>query len=169
MKSQAEPVRSSAGGPSPGFRPVRARRRGPVASSRGARARWGSGPRERGVGAGERRGGAGGRAAGGQRRRGRWKRPFEFPSMLPLLSSPLAYFFLHSLGAVLSRPERSHGFLGCWHLVVQRPSHRSGVNTLHLSLDASRDDSQHACERQPHRYDGLLRRAGILTDHLHQH
>ena len=35
--------------------------------------------RWRGVGAGGRLGGAGGRAAGGQRRRGRWKRPFEFP------------------------------------------------------------------------------------------
>ena len=36
-------------------------------------------------------------AAGGQRRRGRWKRPFEFPSMLPLLSSPFSHFFLPSL------------------------------------------------------------------------
>ena len=40
----------------------------------------------------------GGRQGGRGERRGRWKRPFEFPSsMLPLLSSLLAYvFFLHS-------------------------------------------------------------------------
>jgi hypothetical protein len=36
-------------------------------------------------------------AAGGQRRCGRWKRPCEFPSMLPLLSSPFSHFFLPSL------------------------------------------------------------------------
>ena len=28
--------------------------------------------------------------------RGRWKRPFEIPSMLPLLSSPLPYFFFRA-------------------------------------------------------------------------
>src|SRR4029453_4460687 len=62
-------------------------------------------------------GAAGGGCGGGRRRRGGAKRPCEFPSMLPLLSSPLAYFSsLYSLGAVSPRPERSRGFLGRWHL-----------------------------------------------------
>jgi hypothetical protein len=82
---------------------------------------------------------------------------------------PSCVFFLCSLSAVFSRPERFRGFLGCWHLVVQRPSPRAGVNTFHLSLAASRDDSQHAGERRPHRYDDLRRRSGMPTDYLRQH
>jgi len=93
----------------------------------------------------------------------------EFPSMLPLLSSPLASFSsLPSLGAVSPRPERPRGFLRGWHL-AQRPANRAGVNTLHPSLDASCDNSRQACGRRSHRYDGLLRRPGMPTGHLHQH
>jgi hypothetical protein len=36
---------------------------------------------------------AGGGGGGARGRRGGVKRPFEFPSMLPLLSSPREYFF----------------------------------------------------------------------------
>src|SRR2546426_6172873 len=46
------------------------------------------------------------------------------PSMLPLLSSPLASFSsLHSLGAVSPRPEQSRGFLGRWHLAPPTTCH----------------------------------------------
>jgi len=39
------------------------------------------------------------------------------PSMLPLLSSPLASFSsLPARGAVSPRPEQASGFLGRWHL-----------------------------------------------------
>src|SRR5262245_11764913 len=72
----------------------------PACSQSGARlaARRGGGTACGGAGAdgatwGERPSGgaarAGGRLGDGC---GQWKRPFEFPSMLPLLSSPLGYF-----------------------------------------------------------------------------
>ena len=93
----------------------------------------------------------------------------QIPSMLPLLSSPLAYFSsLPSRGAVSPRPERSRGFLRGWHL-AQRPANRAGVHPQHPSLDASCDHSRQACGRRSHRYDGLLRRPGMPTGHLHQH
>ena len=89
--------------------------------SSGALARRGAGSRWRGLLGGARRWAFRGHATGGAR--GLWKRPFEFPSMLPLLSSPLAYFSsLHSLGAVSPRPERSSGFLQRWDHRLQRPS-----------------------------------------------
>jgi hypothetical protein len=49
------------------------------------------------------RGGGGARPGRGQGRRGRWKRPCEFPSMLPLLSSPLGYVFSSILDALWHR------------------------------------------------------------------
>src|SRR5215471_2104881 len=67
------------------------------------------------------------RAHGGAAGGGCWdgtKRPFEFPSMLPLLSSPLEYFsLLHSLNAGSHSLDRSGGSAS-WH----GPLRRAGVS-----------------------------------------
>ena len=83
---------------------------------------------------------------GGVRPGWRAKRPFEFPSMLPLLSSPLGYFFLpfHSLGAVSHGPDRSGGFLWRWDLASPTTFSPCGLHTpvtrcsLRLSTRAGR-------------------------------
>jgi hypothetical protein len=68
--------------------------------------------------------------------RGGWKRPFEFPSMLPLLSSPLGCCFLlfHSLGAVFHGLARSGGFLWRWDLASPTTFYPCG--SKHPSPDA---------------------------------
>ena len=92
-----------------------------------------------------------------------------FPSMWPLLASPLAYVSSRpSLGAVSPRPEWARGFLRGWPL-AQRPANRAGVNTRPPSLDASCDNRRQACGRRSHRDDGVLRRPGMPTGHLHHH
>ena len=99
------------------------------------------------------------------------KTAFKLPSMLPLLSSPLAYFF--------SPPF--FGRCGTWPRLVwrlpvalgphrlQRPSLRAGLHTRHPMLSASFDESWKACRRRPHLSDGFFARPGSLTGRLHQH
>ena len=105
--------------------------------------------------------------------RGRRKRPCEFPSMLPLLSSPLAYFFLppfHAFEALCHLAPitlAASGGVGTSRL--QRPSLRAGTHPRHPMLSASVDDSRKACRRRPHLYDGFLARPGTITGRLHPH
>jgi hypothetical protein len=69
--------------------------------------------------------------------------PFEIPSMLPLLSSPLAYFFLPcilwALGAIA--PIGLAASYGVGTSRLQRPSLRAGSTTRHPILHASCDES----------------------------
>ena len=110
-------------------------------------------------------------AAAPPRRAGRRDKCCKLPSMLPLLSSPLEYFFspVHSLGAVSHGPDRSGGFLWRWDPRLQRPSLRAGSNTRHPMLSASFDESRKACGRRPHLSDGFFDRPGNSTGRLHQH
>jgi hypothetical protein len=117
-------------------------------------------------------------ARGTARWRRRWwgchrKRGFIFPSMLPLLSSPLAYFFLppfHSFEALCHlAPITLAASCGVGTSRLQRPSIRAGTHTRHPMLSASFDDSRKACRRRPHLYDGFFARPGKITGRLHQH
>jgi len=96
-----------------------------------------------------------------------------FPSMLPLLSSPLAYFFLppfHSFEALCHlAPITLAASCGVGTSRLQRPSIRAGTHTRHPMLSASFDDSRQACRRRPHLYDGFFARPGKITGRLHQH
>jgi hypothetical protein len=76
---------------------------------------------------------------------------------------------LYSWHAVAPRPDGSGGFLWRWDHRLQRPSIRAGSRARHPILFASFDDSRKAQRRQPHLYDGLLRRPGICSGRLHQH
>jgi hypothetical protein len=61
---------------------------------------------------------------------------FEFPSMLPLLSRPLAYFSSpHALGGVSHRPEQSGGFFGAQTSRLQCPSTRAGADTVNTGCN----------------------------------
>jgi len=139
---------------------------------------------QRGPAAGVRRGGpragqacarAGGRGAGTSGSSGRdgVKSGCIFPSMLPLLSSPLAYFFLppfHSFEALCHlAPITLAASCGVGTSRLQRPSIRAGTHTRHPMLSASFDDSRQACRRRPHLYDGFFARPGKITGRLHQH
>gem|GEM_PF-2924285 len=96
---------------------------------------------------------------------------FKLPSMLPLLSSPLAYFVssLHSLGAGLHRPDCLAASYGVGTSRLQRPSIRAGATTRHPILSASCDASWKACRRRPHLSDGFFEGPGSSTGRLHQH
>ncbi len=77
-------------------------------------------------------------AAGGQRRRGRWKRPFEFPSMLPLLSSPLAYFFFPTFsGQCITSPRAVWRLLWRPDLASPMPFHPCGCRYYQYRLQFS--------------------------------
>jgi hypothetical protein len=52
---------------------------------------------------------------------------------------------------------------------LQRPSLRASSHARHPILSASFDESGKAQRRRPHLYDGVLRRPGMFTGHLHQH
>jgi hypothetical protein len=97
---------------------------------------------------------------------------FEFPSMLPLLSSPLAYLLLppfHSFEALCHQaPITLAASCGVGTLRLQRPSLRAGLHTRHPMLSASFDESGQAYGRRPHLYDGLPSKPGNATGRLHQ-
>jgi hypothetical protein len=97
--------------------------------------------------------------------------PFELPSMLPLLSSPLAYVFLPSILGALGHmpPIGLAASCGVETSCLQRPSIRADSTTRHLILYASCDESWQACGRRPHLYDGFFAWPGSSTGHLHQH
>ena len=88
---------------------------------------------------------------------------FIFPSMLLLLSSPLAYFFLppfHAFEALCHlAPITLAASCGVGTSRLQRPALRAGTHTRHPRLSASFDDSRKACRRRPHLYDGFLCKA----------
>ena len=99
------------------------------------------------------------------------KRGFIFPSMLPLLSSPLEYFFSPTFfGRCVTWPR------SVWRLPValgprrlQRPSIRAGATpvtrfSLRLSTRAGRPVG-----RRPHLSDGFFAGPGSTTGRLHQH
>ena len=114
----------------PSRAPVQAALRLALGRAGGAAAtRWARGQSYgRGVAAGRRCWGACGRG-------GNAKRPFEFPSMLPLCQAPLNIFsFLQSLGAVSHRPDGCGGFCGVGTSRLQRPCIRAGSH--HPSPDA---------------------------------
>jgi hypothetical protein len=128
-------------------------------------------PQSRGAAAGRaggrgRRGGVLGRAGpAGWRQKG-----FEFPSMLPLLSSSGEKFFLPwrwVLHHTASRGLAASCSVGANRL--QRPSLRAGSNTRHPMLSASCDESGKSCRRRPHLSDGFVERLGRVTGRLHQH
>ena len=184
---------SRAGCPSPAIGSIRALRAGlrPAGCRQGCASRWRAGVAGDGLqGAGRPRCSRAGRSPGGQHEAGGQtrarapregdkgargatravKRSFEFPSMLPLLSSPLGYFSpLPFLGAVFHGLDRSGGFLWRWDLASPTTFSPCGFNTRHPMLSASFDESWKACGRRPHLYDGLLGRPGNATGRLHQH
>jgi hypothetical protein len=98
---------------------------------------------------------------------------FIFPSMLPLLSSPLAYVFLspfYSFAALCHlAPIMLAASCGAGTSRLQRPSIRAGTHTRHQMLSAFFDDSRNACRRRPHLYDGFCARPRKITGRLHQH
>jgi hypothetical protein len=99
------------------------------------------------------------------------KIPFILPSMLPLLSSPLASFVssLHSLGAGLHRPDCLAASSGVGTSRLHRPSIRAGATTRHPMLSVSFDDPWKACRRRPHLSDGFFAGPGSATGCLRQH
>ena len=99
------------------------------------------------------------------------KVPFELPSMLPLLSSPLAYFFSPAILWALCHmaPIGLAASCGVGTSRLQRPSIRAGANTRHPILSASFDESRKACGRRPHLSDGFFAGPGSSTGRLHQH
>jgi hypothetical protein len=82
--------------------------------------------------------GGAGRLHRARSQRGGAKMPFILPSMLPLLSSPLAYFFSPSmpcfLGAVSPGPDHAGGFLWRWDLASPTTFYPCGFK--HPSPDA---------------------------------
>jgi hypothetical protein len=85
------------------------------------------------------------------------KSGFVFPSMLPLLSSPLEYFsFLHALGAVSRRPDWYGGFRWRWDLLSPTTFYPCGLTPRHPILSASCDESWKAYGRRPHLSDGFF-------------
>jgi hypothetical protein len=72
-------------------------------------------------------------------------------------------------GSRLQDLDASGGFLGRWDHRLQRPSIRAGTSARHPILSASFDDCWKAQRRQPHLYDGVLRRPGFFSGCLHQH
>src|SRR4029453_5946645 len=84
-----------------------------------------------------------GRRQGRGRPAGGCPKGFEFPFMLPLLSSSLWYFSspLASLGLCLLGPVGLAASCGVGTSRLQRPSIRAGAHTPHPMLSTSLDES----------------------------
>ena len=104
-------------------------------------------------------------------RGGRGLQSAKLPSMLPLLSSPLAYFFpcIHLWALCHMAPIGLAASCGVGTSRLQRPSLRAGAHTRHPMLSASFDESGRPVGGDPISPTASLQGPESSTGRLHQH